>query len=233
MTLETWERRTDWAMTALALVFLGVYAWPILEPDLDQSVVDVLSVASIAIWVVFGVDLATRVWLADQRARFLRQHWLDVGLLILPVLRPLRALRAVIALEHLGHQASVSFRGRAITYVVGAVPLVLFVASLAVLDAERGDPDANITTFADALWWGATTITTVGYGDRFPVTTEGRLVAVGLMLSGIALLGVVTAALASWFVEQIGEVQAAEEQTQRDIDEVLHEVRQLRAELGR
>jgi hypothetical protein len=79
---------------------------------------------------------------------------------------------------------------------------------------------------------GSTTITTVGSGDTFPVTGAGRLIAVGLMLAGIALLGVVTAALASWFVEKIGEVEAAEEQTQLDLARVLAELEALRSEVG-
>nr|MBA3233489.1 two pore domain potassium channel family protein [Propionibacteriales bacterium] len=89
--------------------------------------------------------------------------------------------------------------------IAGALPLVVFVAAVAMLDAERGAADANIESFGDAAWWAVTTMTTVGYGDRFPVTTEGRLIASALMLAGIALLGVVTAALASWFVERIGD----------------------------
>ena len=73
--------------------------------------------------------------------------------------------------------------------------------SVAVLDAERGAAHANITSFGDSLWWAATTITTVGYRDRYPVTTQGRLVAVVLM-RGIALLSVLTAGIAAWFVRQ-------------------------------
>lgn len=113
------------------------------------------------------------------------------------------------------------FRGR----------LVGFVASLAVLDAERTSAGANIRTFADALWWAATTVTMVGYGDRFPTTTEGRIVAVGLMVTGIALVGVVTAALASWFVEKVAEVQAAEQRTEAEVSDIAAEVRALRREL--
>ena len=87
--------------------------------------------------------------------------------------------------------------------------LLAFCGALAVLDAERASSDANITTFEDACWWAISTMTTVGYGDRFPTTGTGRLAAVALMIGGIAFLGVVTAALASWLVEQ---VTAAEEQ---------------------
>jgi voltage-gated potassium channel len=233
MTLETWERRTDWPMTILAMAFLGIYAWPILDTRLDTGVVEALSAASIVIWVVFGVDYGIRVSLAPRRGEYVRRHWIDLGLLLLPVLRPLRALRAVLALGKIGGQASMSFRGRAVLYVACAVPLVVFVAALALLNAERSDPEANITSFEDALWWGCTTVTTVGYGDRFPVTREGRLVGVGLMVAGIALLGVITAALASWFVERIEAVEEAEEQTHRDLATVLAEVRMLRDDLER
>jgi voltage-gated potassium channel len=72
-------------------------------------------------------------------------------------------------------------------------------------------PDANISDFGEAIWWAVTTMTTVGYGDHYPVTAAGRLVALGLMVGGIALLGTVTATLASWIVET---VEADKEQTE-------------------
>ena len=98
-------------------------------------------------------------------------------------------------------------------YIVGSASLLAVCAALAVLDAERSNPDANIVDFGDAIWWAVTTMTTVGYGDRFPVTPVGRLVAFGLMIGGIALLGTVTATLASWLVETV----AAEKEQAEDI----------------
>jgi hypothetical protein len=88
-------------------------------------------------------------------------------------------------------------------YVAGGASLLAFCAALAVLDVERSSTDANITDFGDAMWWAVTTMTTVGYGDRYPVTGVGRLVAFGLMIGGIAPLGTVTATLASWLVEAV------------------------------
>lgn len=137
----------------------------------------------------------------------------------------------MVALNVLGRRGRTFARGRVVVYVAMAVAIVGFVASLAVLDAERANPAANIRTFGDALWWAATTVTTVGYGDRFPTTTEGRIVAVGLMVTGIALVGVVTAALASWFVEKVAEVQAAEQRTEAEVSDLAAEVRALRREL--
>jgi voltage-gated potassium channel len=115
---------------------------------------------------------------------------------------------------------------------VGAVALLGFVAAVAVLDAERESEDANITSFGDALWWAATTITTVGYGDRFPTTAEGKWAGVGLMVGGIALAGTITAALASWFVEHIGSVEQAQAESQDEIASLTAELRALRAQLA-
>lgn len=99
-----------------------------------------------------------------------------------------------------------------LVYVSGAAALAVGLGALAVLDAEREAPSANITTFGDALWWASTTVTTVGYGDRFPVTGEGRLVAVALMVLGIGLVGAVTAAVASWILGRA----SVEESARRD-----------------
>ena len=97
------------------------------------------------------------------------------------------------------------------------------------LDAERTAPGATITTFQDAAWWTLTTLTTVGYGDRYPVTGEGRLVAATLMIGGIALLGVVTGLIASWFVRMIeGSARRADE-TVRELAELRDAVERLRA----
>ncbi|MDQ1597927.1 MAG: voltage-gated potassium channel, partial [Microbacteriaceae bacterium] len=120
-----------------------------------------------------------------------------------PILRPLRLLRLVTLLSVLQRTAGMAFRGRVVLYVAGASMLLVFVAALAVLDAERSAPGATITTFGNALWWAFVTITTVGYGDFTPITITGRLIAGALMLGGVALLGIVTATLASWIVERV------------------------------
>lgn len=81
--------------------------------------------------------------------------------------------------------------------------LQVYMGTLSVLDMERSAPGANITTFGDGLWWSLVTVTSVGYGDFYPVTFQGRIVAAGPMLCGIGMLGLVTAAVASWIVERI------------------------------
>ncbi|HEU5387180.1 MAG TPA: potassium channel family protein, partial [Streptosporangiaceae bacterium] len=133
----------------------------------------------------------------------------------------------------LNRRAGNSLRGRVVTYVVGATSLVTYVASVAMLDAERGHPGANIETFGDSLWWALVTMMTVGYGDRYPVTTTGRVIGAGLMVCGVALLGIVTATLASWLVDRVSDINEEQQTaTRHDLAVLQQEIRALRAELG-
>lgn len=226
-----WERRTEWPLTLLALAFLLAYAVSVLYPDLPEPFTVVVNVVSTVTWLSFALDYVVRLVLAEHRWAFVRRHPLDLAVLALPVLRPLRALRLVIVLTAIDRRVRGSFRGKAATYVSGSVVFVVFVGALAVLDAERGAPGATIATFGDALWWALATVTTVGYGDELPVTVTGRLVAAGMMLAGIVLLGVVTASLASWFVEKLEEVRGEEQETQDSLAALVTEVRELRREV--
>jgi voltage-gated potassium channel len=228
--LERWEAADEWPLAVAAVVFLIAYAWPILDPQLGSGPRHAFHVINWIVWALFGVDYVIRVALAPRRLHYVLHHLLDLVILALPILRPLRLLRLVTLLEILNRRAEDSLRGRIAIYVAGSTVLLVFCASLAVLDAERGRAGSNINSFGNALWWSATTITTVGYGDHFPVTATGRFVAVGLMIGGVALLGVVTASIASWL---IGRVQAVEETsravTRADFQALSAELRELKA----
>jgi voltage-gated potassium channel len=240
--IDAWNRRVDWWLTGLAALFLAAYAWQVLDVSLSPAGRDALEVVLTGTWVLFVLDYLVRIALARRRWYFVRTHLLDLVILALPMFRQLRALRLITVVSVLNRQLRDDARGRVVFYVVGSVLLIGFVASIAVLDAERYAPDASITTFGDALWWTITTISTVGYGDRYPVTVEGRLVAVSLMVAGIALLGVVTASIASWFVEnlrrtevvvqrELGEVSADVDRTEAQVAAVLAELRMINARL--
>jgi voltage-gated potassium channel len=231
--LKRWQDTTEWPLAAGALLFLAAYAWPILQPGLDDGWRTGCFTVAAAIWGLFIADYVIRLTLAPQRRRWFWRHLLDLAVLGLPFLRPLQLLRLVMLFRVLNRRAVDTLHGRIAAYVTTATVLLTFVGALAVLDAERGHPGANITDFGRALWWAATTITTVGYGDQFPVTGEGRFVAVLLMIGGVALLGTVTASLASWLVDRVDaaddEVDAA---TRADVATLLEEVRELKAMLA-
>lgn len=235
-----WQERREVVLGVLALVFLGAYAWPILDPGLEPVLRLVCRGTQAAIWVVFGVDFALRVAAAPARARWVRGHLVELALLVLPVLRPLRLLVLLSLLRAINRGGAVRLRGRVGVYVGAGSVLVGLVAALSVLEAERGAPGTTIADFADAAWWAVTTMTTVGYGDTHPVTALGRIIGVGLMVAGVALLGAVTATAASWLVQAVAEEEAeaaargaavAGPSAERE-DVLLREVRALRAEVA-
>jgi voltage-gated potassium channel len=236
--LEAWERRTDYPLTALAVLYLAVYAVQVLATRPGQASWWWLDAGLWAVWAVFVVDYLVRLVLARRTWRFVYRHPLDLLIVAAPFFRFLRLLRLVAAISTLGRVLRDDFRGRVGSYLIVSVSLLSIVAALGVYEAERDAPEASILTFGDSLWWVLTTITTVGYGDLSPVTTEGRLVAAGLMLAGIAVLGTVTAAIATWFLEQVGAHDASEAVSGPEVDhdrarhdELLAELRHLRSRL--
>lgn len=220
-------------MAILAVVFLVSFATPILHPTISPGWRLFCRVLEETTYLCFVGDYLVRLYLSHNKLGYLRHSFLDLVILALPMLRPLRTLRLVSLLQVLDRRIGQTLRGQVVVYLMLATSLVLFVASLAVLDVERSAPGSNIKNFPDALWWAATTITTVGYGEHHPVTGTGRAVAAALMFSGIALLGTVTASIAAWMVERLREVEEEEEAlTRADLVLIHQELREARSEIA-
>ncbi|MER5868937.1 potassium channel family protein [Streptomyces sp. NPDC002044] len=228
-----WERRSQTPLLVLAVGFAVAYAVPIVAPDAPASVHRACLVTEWVVWSAFACDYLVRLGLSPARKAFVRTHWMDLAAVLLPMIQPLRLLRLVSTLLLVGRRARMAPQIRLTTYVAGAVVGLLMFGSLAVLSVERDAPGGNIKNLGDALWWSVTTMTTVGYGDHSPTTGLGRLLAVGLMLSGIALLGVVTANIAAWFISRFERDDRAEREQTAAIAELAAEVRALRAEVAR
>jgi voltage-gated potassium channel len=231
--VERWDRSAQIPMTVVSLLFMVAYAWPILDPHLPSDRARLCELVVWLTWGVLAVELLVRLVMAEDRWVFAKHHPLDILSVVLPILRPLRLLRLLTLLNALNRYAGSSLRGRVGMYLAGSTSLIVFMGSLAILDAER-DGNGPIKTFGDAVWWSLSTITTVGYGDMYPVTTEGRFVAVGLMLCGIAVLGVVTASFASWLLERVEEIEDIEEgvtATASDVQGLREEIVRLRESL--
>lgn len=233
--LELWVRRTRWIMLGLAAAFLVVLAIPLAFPDLPSGVQQVINWLDVAIWMAFVIDYGVRFYLAPHRAEFFRKHLIDLIIVAAPPLTFLRGLLLlrllrvfslfVVADRRL--RKTRALHGRVAMYTTAVTLLVIVFSALAIYSAERGRQGANIEDLGDAFWWALVTVTTVGYGDAYPTTVAGRLVAGALMITGIGVLGVVTASIASWFVKRLGEMQAAEQRTQASMDDVVERLDML------
>ena len=206
--------------------------------DLSSSVARAFLTADWVIWAVFAAELAVKTYLAPERRRYLIRHWFDVLIVVIPFLRPLRIVRSArgLRLLRLGRMAAFLsrmaftwgqvFGRRGLGYVlaVGLVAVVA-IAGLVVI-VEHDSAAASVDDFPTALWWSATTVTTVGYGDTAPVTAVGRGLGVLLMFVGIGVFGIFTANVAAFFVEEEGKSEG-----ERREQELLVEIRALREEV--
>ena len=189
------------SLTFLALAFLFAYSYPAFVVNVSPSSQSILDGIQWVSWVAFAADLLFGIYKASNRVQFLKRHPLEILAVILPFLRPLRLLRfisfgtLVFEKVNLGKSIAISFK------VIVTALFLTYLAGIEITMAERGEPGATIQTVGDGFWWAITTLTTVGYGDIYPTTTEGRFIAVGLMVSGICVLGVISATVAAWFVK--------------------------------
>ena len=188
-------------LTFLALTFLVAFSYPAFTDSISESTNQILSTIQWVCWLAFAADLLIGILTSENKVAYLKRHPLEIASVLLPFLRPLRLMR-VISFGGLALQKIAVGRQFAIMMKVAITTIfIAYIAAVQITITERAVEGSNIKTFADGLWWAVTTVTTVGYGDRFPTTTEGRLLAVMLMFMGISLVGVITASVAAWFVK--------------------------------
>ncbi|OIJ86848.1 ion transporter [Streptomyces sp. MUSC 14] len=195
-----WEQRTEIPLFVAALVFLALYATRVLATDLPVFWRHLSTYLLLALWAVSAVDYAVHWRLSGQGLRFVPAHVLHTLVLVLPLLRPLRIVPLYEAVLHRSGQPRLSLYARVISYAGLSALLLGFAGALAVYQVERGKPGTTMHTFGDAVWWAASTLSTVGYGDVVPVTFFGRLIAMVMMAGGLALLGAVTGSFSSWLM---------------------------------
>ena len=198
-----WEARTSTTLAVLGTSFLVAYSVLVLLPDLEGPLLLLTAAVLIATWVVFAIDMLARVVLSDRgrRGHFLLTHPLDVLTLFRHI--PLFAGGSGTAVRS-------SVGAHAVVYAA----VFVYVIALATLQAERGAEGATITTFGDAVWWSLVTITTVGYGDTYPVTDAGRFLAVLLMGGGLVIVGTTSAIVVSYIGERVAAARASSDDAQ-------------------
>ncbi|MFA6541411.1 MAG: ion transporter [Bacteroidota bacterium] len=199
----------------ILIIILSVYVLIVLFVDtvwiLPEEISNLLSIIDNGICIVFLIDFAVRFSKAEEKIKFMKWGWIDllssiptIDVLragrLLRLIRLIRILRAIRSTKLLiTHVFKNRKQGTFSAVATISVLLVMF-SSITILNVEK-DPSSNIKTAEDAIWWSFVTITTVGYGDKFPVTTEGRIIAAILMTAGVGLFGTFTGFIASWFME--------------------------------
>lgn len=178
---------------------------------LPPELVRLLNYIDNGICVIFLYDFIVRFRKAEDKWKFMRWGWIDL-LASIPTIdvmragrlfRLIRLIRLIRAFRSTRHIVQHVFKNKVagtLTSVAIIAVLMLLFSSIAILQFET-DPNSNIKTAEDAIWWSYVTITTVGYGDKYPVTTEGRVIAAILMTVGVGLFGTFTAFVSSWFVK--------------------------------
>jgi len=215
------------SLIGLAISTLG-------RPDQDQLAI--LEMADNVVCGLFFTDFLVSLYRAPNRWSYLiRWGWLDL-LSSVPminalrvtrlarIIRILRLIRGIKASKVIAHFV-LDRRAESAFLAVSLVSLLLVViSSIAILQFE-GQPDSNIKNAADAVWWAVATITSVGYGDKYPVTMEGRVVASFLMVCGVGLFGTFSGFVASWFLKPGQDIRDAE------LRALITEIRELRIQI--
>ena len=222
LLLDKVERFTEIPLMILSLVMipllLGPFLWDMLENEER-----LFFIADILIWMLFAVDMAIKTALSTNRTDYLKDHWLELIVVVIPWFRPLRILR-LIAFAAKNYRG-INRAGKPDFLLVYAIGLIMIGATI-VTTFEQGY-GSSLVSFADSLWWSLVTITTIGYayGDTVPVSTAGRMVAVILMLGGLGIFGAITANLAAVFSN-------AGDPNTKVIAELTQQISELRLEIS-
>ena len=229
--INWWTKLSPTFLQVLGVIFLAGYAWPIINPNLSPALHSLCNWTLFVIWVFFAFDYFARLSIADDKRLFVRKNLLDLAAVALPFLPLLRAIRALAAVTVLSRRNRGSRSQQVTTSVVTLAFATWFVAGLAVTEAERRVDGSNIQGVGDGWWWAITTMATVGYGDTYPVSTQGRIVGTSLMIMGVALLGTITASIASNFNSTDSEDSSNGTSSASEVDDLKKRIAELEGKL--
>ena len=193
-----WVNKTNSPLASLGIAYLVIYTIQVVN-SANVNLISNLDFLGNLIWAIFAIDLFIRFIDSDSFLIFIKKNYIEILAVSLPFLRVLRMLRVLLAVR--GLKVFVVDRARATgLYIALLAPLTWFTGAIVVLDVESQSSRASITSIGEALWWSLTTITTVGYGDLYPTTFSGKVVAAVLMITGISLFSAGAAMFSSWIL---------------------------------
>lgn len=203
MELDAWQRKTAVADVSLSLVYTIAYVLPIYFYAMPAYLKDIFKIINYLIWAFFAIDYVVQFFLSQRKNQYFRTHLLELLTVILPFFRAVRALRALLFAGRATLSSANTFI-KSIPIVLGLTgALLVIIMGAAVLEVERFAPGANIVNGPTAIWWAFTTVTTIGYGDVYPITNEGRFITAILILFGVGMVSTLTATVAAWILSMV------------------------------
>ena len=219
--LATWRRWTDIPLLLLAVGSLPLLLLELISERLTKTDQNFITAVNVLVFIAFAIDYIVELIVTRKRLTYVRTQWASLLIVIsqflallpalgfLGVLRGARALRIVGTISRVigigaasKEQGRKFFKEKAASVAFGLAGFTLITSAVAFTIAEDVGDGRRIKSFFDALWWSAATITTVGYGDIYPITYVGRIIAVFTMLIGVSTLAVVTARIAQFFLTE-------------------------------
>ncbi|WP_431220518.1 potassium channel family protein [Leifsonia xyli] len=208
---ERWERATGWPTMLASFAFLIAYSWNILDDRPTAQLHTTLVVVLVSVWAFFLLDYVVRLVLAEHKLNFVRHSLIDLFSVFIPLVRPFRLLTGLRRVPALRGNTAAHLRRRVVIIAGVSIIMFIYVIALAEFRVERYADGANIKSFGDSIWWACVTMATVGYGDYYPVTVPGRVLAVILMMGGIAIVGTASATIVSYLNDRTQHLRHREQ----------------------
>ncbi|OFO97353.1 ion transporter [Rothia sp. HMSC066H02] len=228
--LAAWEERSSTPMFVASVLYLLAFAAPIMSTRIQEPYDAYLNIIQMILWGLFAADYCIRLYLAPRRLYFITHNLMNLAIVLLPAWR----IVSFLAMIHLTTNRQYKRLSELAVKLFGYTAIFIIMFALSIYSVESSEPGAMIRDLPTAYWWMFTTLATVGYGDVYPVTGIGRVIAVIVMLYGGGLVAVATGALASWIIEKFGGREEQEyPATKADVDDLRQEISELRALLAR
>lgn len=225
--LNFYLRYSDTFLLVLALIDLFILAVSFFDRTTESNLI--FYVWQIFVTVMFAIDFAVKYVTSESKKGYLKENWWQVIVIFFPFLRAIRIFLRIFVLSYrIRDNIKTLLVERGIAILFAFMVLVAFIFSIVILVIEKSSPQANITTIERAIWWAFSTISTVGYGDQYPVTMLGKFVAIILMFVGIALVAIFTAQFAAMIIESDKQINKEE---QRDVKAIKKELEATKREL--
>jgi voltage-gated potassium channel len=239
---DRFSQAVELPLMVITVLWIPVLLVPLVRP-VHGAVDATFAVIDYMVWALFALEYVIKLYLAPGRVHFIKTHIPDLLIVVVPFFRPAR-LGRLTRLARLGRVGIVAGRAvgrgksvmthRGLHFVLLTVGVIVFACAGIVTFAERNASGSNIHNLGQGLWWAMVTVATVGYGDHYPVTPLGQGVAVFLMLTGIGLIGVLTATFASYFVGQgVDKSDAEREELRQELVAARVERDRMAARLDR